>query len=134
MKIQNQKKFSHISLRYANNLEDAEKYIKSFVNKEWKHIYLTTNLYKKDKLEQVRFNSEMSSHCAIGQEWNRVVVTITDDFYYTKEGKLSYKAEYFYNPLETLFQALTRVKKELALIVISNRIFYEICAGILCEK
>lgn len=98
--------FYNISLYYVNNLEEAEIYINFLQQQGWKHIYLSTDLIKQDPLNSVKFSSTTSSHDSIGQEWNNIVATITSDFCYTEDGKLSYKAEYYYNPLETLFQVL----------------------------
>ncbi|MCH5323441.1 MAG: ATP-binding protein [Helicobacter sp.] len=126
--------FNNIFLYYANNLQDAKKYIDFLVGKNWQHIYLSTDLIKEDKLKQVQFTSNMSSHQAIGQEWDNIIVTITEDFYYTGQGELSYKAKYFYNPLETLFQALTRVRKQLMLVIINNPDIYKKCVEILHES
>lgn len=126
--------FNNIFLHYANNPQDAKKYIDFLVGKNWQYIYLSTDLYKKDKLDQVKFASNMSSHQAIGQEWDNIIVTITEDFYYTEQGKLSYKAKYFYNPSETLFQALTRVRKRLTLVIINNPDIYKKCVEILHES
>lgn len=128
--------FNNIFLYYANNLQDAKKYIDFLVGKNWQHIYLSTDLIKEDKLKQVQFASNMSSHKAIGQEWDNIIVTITEDFYYTEQGKLSYEAQaqMFYNPLETLFEALTRVRKQLMLVIINNPDIYKKCVEILHES
>lgn len=128
------KEFKNISLYYANNLQDAEKYVIFLTKENWKYIHLTPDMHKQDNLKDVQFNSDTSSHKAIGQEWDNIVVTITKDFYYTEENKLSYKADYYYNPLETLFQALTRAKKQLKLIIINNPDVYKKCVEILCES
>lgn len=127
--------FNNIFLYYANNLQDAKKYIDFLVGKNWQHIYLSTSLRSnEEKLKQVKFASNMSSHKAIGQEWDNIIVTITEDFYYTEEGKLKYKAECYYNALETLFQALTRVRKQLMLVIINNPDIYKKCVEILHES
>lgn len=128
------KEFKNISLYYVNNLQDAKAYTEFLAEKSWKYIHLTPDGYKQDNLKDVKFNSDTSSHQAIGQEWDNIVVTITEDFYYTEEGRLSYKANYYYNPLDTLFQALTRAKKRLKLIIINNPDIYKKCVEILCES
>ena len=104
------------------------------IKEKWKYIYLSTSLHTQEKLSQVKFSSDTSSHQAIGQEWDNIVIIITEDFYYTEEGRLSYKARAYYNPLETLFQALTRVRKRLKLIIINNPDIYKKCVEILCEN
>ncbi len=91
-------------------------------------------MHTQEKLSQVKLSSDTSSHQAIGQEWDNIVIIITEDFYYTEEGRLNYKARAYYNPLETLFQALTRVRKRLKLIIINNPDIYKKCVEILCEN
>ncbi|WP_334083965.1 ATP-binding protein [Helicobacter typhlonius] len=128
------KEFKNISLYYANNLQDTQEYVNFLIKEKWKYIYLSTSLHTQEKLSQVQFSSDTSSHQAIGQEWDNIVIIITEDFYYTEEGRLSYKARAYYNPLETLFQALTRVRKRLKLIIINNPDIYKKCVEILCES
>lgn len=123
--------FYNISLYYASNLEEAEFYINFLQQQGWKHIYLSTDLMKDDPLNSVKFSSTTSSHDAIGQEWDNIVVTITNDFYYTEDGKLSYKTKPYYNPLETLFQALTRARKKLCIVIINNPAIFKKCTEII---
>ncbi|MDE7196963.1 MAG: DUF2075 domain-containing protein, partial [Helicobacter sp.] len=128
------KEFKNISLYYTNSLRDAQAYTDFLTKKGWKYIHLTPNGLHQDNLKDVQFNSNTSSHQAIGQEWDNIIVVITKDFYYAEEGKLCYMAHFYYNPLETLFQALTRVRKQLTLVIINNQEFYKKCVEILCES
>lgn len=71
-----------------------------------------------------------SVHKAIGQEFNNVVVIITPDFYYDNN-KLSYKSKSHYNPIETLFQAVSRTRKKLKFVIINNPEVYKACMKII---
>lgn len=122
--------FCNISFYYADDFKKAESYINFLKKQGWEHIYLSTDLHNKDPLDHVVFSSKTSSHSAIGQEWDNVVISITCDFYYTENGKLSYKAKSYYNPLETLFQALTRARKKLCIVIINNPDIFKKCIEI----
>lgn len=126
--------FYNVSLYYANDLEEAKLYINFLQQQGWKHIYLSTDLINQDPLNSVKFSSTTSSHDAIGQEWDNIVVTITSNFYYRENGKLSYKAKSYYNPLETLFQALTRARKKLCIVIINNPNIFKKCTEIITKN
>lgn len=104
------------------DINQTKEYISYLVEKKnYKHIYLTTSTIDDyEKLCVVRFDSDTSSHQSIGQEFNKVLVTITEDFYYEYNGKLNYRSKSYYKATETLFQALTRTRKELMIIIINN--------------
>lgn len=125
--------FCNIFLYYANNSKEAENYVNFLKEQNWKYIYLSTDLHNPDPLSSVKFSSTTSSHDVIGQEWDNVIATITSDFYYTENGKLSYRARYYYNPLETLFQALTRTRKKLCMVIVNNIDIYKKCIEIIDE-
>ncbi|MDD5158090.1 hypothetical protein [Sulfurimonas sp.] len=124
------KAYDDISFYFINEIGDAKKYIEYLKSLGWEHIYLTPSRVNSEPLDLVRFSSSNSSHQAIGQEYDNVVVTINEHFYYTGTLKLSYRASYYYNPLETLFQAITRTRKKLTLVIIDNEAVYKKCIRI----
>ena len=92
---------------------------------------MTNSLRNHEPISNVRFSSANSSHEAIGQEYENVVVAIDEYFYYSEtDNKLSYRASAYYNPLETLFQAITRTRKKLAFVIINNEDIYKKCIQI----
>ena len=123
--------YKDITLYFAKDIKDAEQYITYLKHLGWHHIYLTNSFYTREPLDDVVFSSQTSSHQAIGQEYDNVVVTITKHFYYTEALKLSYKAKSYYNPLETLFQAVTRTRKKLTFVIIDNKEIYKNCIKII---
>jgi hypothetical protein len=125
------KAYDDISFYFTKEMDDAKRYIEYLKNLGWEHIYLSNSLRTSDPLDYVRFSSNNSSHQAIGQEYDNVVVTINEHFFYTGSLKLSYKAGYFYNPLETLFQAITRTRKKLTFVIINNEEVYRNCIKII---
>ncbi|MFX4154075.1 ATP-binding protein [Aliarcobacter butzleri] len=123
--------YKNISFYFTKDLYDAETYIEYLKSLGWEHIYLTNSLRTAEPLDNVKFSSNNSSHQAIGQEYEDVVIVINEYFYYTEQLKLSYNAEYYYNPLETLFQAITRTRKKLKLVIINNENIYKRCIQII---
>lgn len=124
--------YKNISIFYTEDLKEAKQYIEYLQDKNWKYIYHTTSNYNNfEKLKYIQFNSNTSAHQAIGQEYDSVIVAITEDFYYTQDNKLQYKANFYYHPIETLFQAITRTKKELMIVIINNREVYQKCIDIM---
>ena len=123
--------YKNISIFYTEDIQEAGRYIDYLESNDWKYIYLSTSLSTEANLDAIRFNSKTSAHQAIGQEYDRVVVAITQDFYYTQDNKLQYKAASHYPPIETLFQAITRTKKELTIVIINNKSVYQRCINIM---
>lgn len=121
--------YNNISFYFTKDIFDAQAYVKHLENEGWEYIYLTPSRIETDALDKVKFSST-SSHKAIGQEYNNVVISITKDFYYKDDNKLSYNADYYYNPLETLFQAITRTRTKLTLVIIDNEEVYKKCVQI----
>lgn len=87
-------------------------------------------MYNPEALDRVKFTAQSSSHDVIGQEYENVVIVLDKHFYYTADNKLSYNARAYYNPLETLFQAITRTRKKLSLVIVDNDEFYKKCIQI----
>ncbi|CAM3523464.1 ATP-binding protein [Arcobacter aquimarinus] len=123
--------YKNISFYFTNELDDARLYVEYLKSIGWEHIYLTNSLRTAEPLDNVKFSSNNSSHQAIGQEYDNVVIVINEYFYYTEQLKLSYNARYYYNPLETLFQAITRTRKKLKLVIINNEKVYKKCIQII---
>lgn len=128
--------YKHVSLYYAKDNLDACQYIKYIQTKNWEYIYLTSSISNtSDKLRNVTFSSTQSAHKVIGQEFDNVAVVVTQDFYYNGNKKLSYKDKnYHYNPLETLFQAVTRTRNKLKIVIIDNPVVYMHCLNIILKN
>lgn len=123
--------YKDISFYYATDNDNARIYIEYLKKQGWEYIYLTTSNYTRENLDGVRFASIYSAHKVIGQEFDNVVVVITPDFYYNNDKRLSYKSTSYYNPLETLFQAVSRTRKKLKFVIINNPEVYKACMKII---
>lgn len=123
--------YDDISFYFTKDINDAQMYIELLKNQDWEHIYLSNSLHTPDPLDKLVFSSHNSAHKVIGQEFDNVVVTIDKNFFYTETLKLSYRARTYYNPLETLFQAVTRTRKKLTFVIIDNDEVYKNCIKII---
>lgn len=123
--------YDDISFYFTKDISDAQMYIEFLKNQDWEHIYLSNSLRSPDPLDALVFSSNNSAHKAIGQEFDNVVVTIDKNFFYTETLKLSYRVRTYYNPLETLFQAVTRTRKKLTFVIIDNDEVYKNCIKII---
>lgn len=126
--------YENINIYYAKNVNDAEKYVNYLVSNGWEYIYLTNSLHNRESLDILKFSSHNSAHKAIGQEYDNVVVTIDQNFFYKENGKLAYRHDCFYSPLETLFQAITRTRKKIMFVIINNEEVYRNCIKIINRK
>lgn len=126
--------YSAVSLYYAADNQDAMNHVAYLKYLGWEHIYLTTSTRETEPLDNIRFGSTNSAHQSIGQEYDNVVVVIDENFYYPPTQKLSYRSSYYYNPLETLFQAVTRTRKNLTFVIINNQEVYQNCLKIISRN
>lgn len=124
--------YKDISFYYATDNDNARIYVEYLKEQGWEYIYLTA--FDGEKLNSVRFDSMQSAHKVIGQEFDNVVVVITPDFCYNNDKRLSYKSISYYNPLQTLFQAVTRTRKKLKFVIINNPEVYKACMEISHRK
>ena len=126
-----QNDYDNIAFYYAKDINDAQAYVTSLMTNGWEYIYLTDSLHSQESLSILKFYSNNSAHKAIGQEYDNVVVTIDQNFFYKENNKLAYRYSCYYSPLETLFQAITRTRKKIMFVIINNKEVYKNCIKII---
>lgn len=119
--------FSRISVHYFSELEDAEHYLNSLQEQKWKVINVVNDM----KLQELTITNDI-----IGQEFDNVVALIDHHFYYKTNLRLScYGIDYTYEqPTKVLFQALTRARKKLQLVIVNNESVLQNVLAILQSK
>lgn len=116
--------YNKVNLIYANNSEDAEKIIIDKVNK---HNYVsieptpyttkTTNVLRRKK---ICYHS-ISTHSVVGREYDNVLVVLDQYYKRTENGLIStYPAFYPHKHIALIFEALTRVKQNLIILIVNN--------------
>ena len=109
--------------------KDAKDYISH--KRNYKFITYTPSLYNPNHIYSFQDDvpEAETSHQVIGQEFDNVIVIIDSLFYYDDNGVLSCCTRYGnpYDQVKMLFQAVTRVRGNLEIVVVNNpKVFNEI--------
>ncbi|OBP14202.1 hypothetical protein A5320_16320 [Rheinheimera sp. SA_1] len=121
----------NVELNYFKNIEDAKAYVSSLDCSKWEVLRFTPSQYNNEFHEKYSEGTKQTSHRVIGQEFDGVAVTIDQFFSYDKNGELTYIGRAHYKPVKMLFQNMTRARKRLNIIIISNVKILERCLYIL---
>ena len=131
--------YDKVSVSFFNERIKASEFIDEMCNKEnYISIELTeyrTKILGRTTRHQI-YNNSLSVHSVIGQEYSNVLVPIDDHFMYNQDGKLTsdYPDTYPYIEEACIFEALTRVKDRLHIVVINNPKLYITLLEILSWK
>lgn len=116
--------YTNVNLTYFSKQIDAIKFIDNLVDDNYKCIELTEYLTRTTNVikREYTYTKSLSVHNVLGREYEKVVVIIDSHFMYDSEGKLKsdYIQYYPYLEPEGIYQALTRVKKHLHIVIINN--------------
>ncbi len=93
-----------IQLNYFNNIEDAKNYLGALDNQEWEILRFTPSQHYNEHHEKYSNFSHKTSHKIIGQEFESVVITIDNFFYYDENGELRYRGSTYYDAAKMLFK------------------------------
>lgn len=121
----------NIRLNYFDNEIDARHYLSTLDKNDWEVLRFTPSQYDKEHHEEYSDEEKKPSHAVIGQEFEGVAVTIDKHFSYDKNGALVYKGKAYYDPVKMLFQNITRTRKRLDVVIISNTEMLNRCLTIL---
>lgn len=131
-------RYEDITIQNFENMEMVQGYVKNLEGNSWTYISYTPKIYGEDGLYQkynITSSFSKNAHDVIGQEFDNVVVIIGEKFLYKETGELTYNisGDTFlpYFPHKMLFQALTRVRKKLKIIIVNNPKILERCMEIL---
>lgn len=131
--------YDKVSVSFFNERIKAREFIDEMCTKEnYISIELTeyrTKILSRTTRHQI-YEDSLSVHSVIGQEYSNVLVPIDDHFIYNQDGKLTsvYPDTYPYIEESCIFEALTRVKDRLHIVVINNPKLYFTILEILSWK
>ena len=117
-------KYENVIINYANHEGEAIVLLNYFRSHGYVFINFTGARQGDLLYDKFRSIEDLNSHQAIGQEFDKVVVVICDSFKYIEEGKHIYLREKYQHPTKDylyrkmLFQAVTRVRENLSIIVV----------------
>lgn len=121
----------NVELNYFHNIKDAKNYRKLLEHNDWEVLCLTPSQYNSEHHRKYKDEHHQTSHEVIGQEFDKVVLIIDENFKYNKSGELIYSSKSYYDPIKMLFQNITRTKKKLSLIIIKNEELLDRCMTIM---
>ena len=131
--------YDKVDVVYFSSEASANQYIKNKVeNDHYTSIELTEYVTKSThslKRQNV-FSESKSTHQVIGREYDNVLVPLDHHFKYSSEAKLTsdYNEYYPYHEDSCIFEALTRVKEKLLIVVIDNPSLYQTIQEIMTWK
>lgn len=119
--------YDDISIEYFDCFEDLSNYISYLQEEEkWKAITYTNSRFTPEPLDKFANICELNAHKVIGQEFDKVVFIMDDNFKYGENGKLLQRKNY-YSPKGMLYQIVTRAVSELKIVVYQNEdLYYQI--------
>ncbi|KIH76736.1 Uncharacterized conserved protein [Geoalkalibacter ferrihydriticus] len=121
----------NIYINYFDNNDDAKSLLECLRENKWEIIRFTPSQYNKEHHEIYFESFCKSSHGVIGQEFDKVAIVIDKFFSYNEDGSLYYKSETYYNAVKMLFQNITRTRKKLNIVIISNKCVLDRCLSVL---
>jgi uncharacterized conserved protein (DUF2075) len=123
--------YTDIDIVYAEDREDFVKLRDFYVYKGYTFLAYTpaSKKYDNDSNKYLKQNSYnyKSSHDVIGQEFDKIIILVDNNFFYNSKEELDGKGhpneDYLFERL--LYQNITRVKEKLCIIVLNNKDVFE---------
>lgn len=117
--------YNNIDILYANDLNEADKITKLYINKGYKFITYTPSQYVYNSIDH--YSQFENSHEVIGQEFDNIIIVIDNNFRYSKKGELESghhpNPDYLFPRL--FYQNITRAREKLCLIILNNPDIFE---------
>lgn len=123
--------YSNVALNYANTTSEAQNLLEYYRGKGFVFINYAKPAYGQSPY--AAYEEDFDAHHVIGQEFDKVVMLLDASFYYDEEGFLHgipYPDPDFLYP-NLFYQGVTRVREELALIVVGAEDLFGKIAGVL---
>ena len=125
-KQEKQHPYNDIDIMYAKDVEEAQNIINHLQQEEYTFINYTSSQFKDTDFDIFANKSIYDTHHVIGQEFDKVLMLLDDNFYY-KNDRLVAKAHpcpsYLYDKL--FYQGITRTREKLCIVVINNKALCE---------
>jgi hypothetical protein len=121
----------NVDFDYFTDITTVKNYIRLISSDGWEVLKLTPSLHATEHHESYSDIYSKNSHTVIGQEFDNVAVVIDEHFSYDSSGSLIYQSNTYYDSVKMLFQNITRTRKKLKLIIISNKQVLNRCLSIL---
>ena len=123
-------KYANIDLCYCSQKQEVILLSRHLQEKGWKIPKYTPGTISTFCYEGYGTAEEESAHEVIGQEFDKVVAIIDNNFGYDEGGKLIANNRY-YSQRQMLYQILTRTRQKLYVIILNNEPMLKRCLEIL---
>lgn len=123
-------KYPNITFSYCKDSESAKALLNMMHRSDWKTPNYTPGTISFFSYEEYRSEDLDSAHSVIGQEFEKVVIVLDENFAYNSFGELSANNK-FYSQKQMLYQIVTRAIKKLHVLIINNETMLDRCIQIL---
>lgn len=115
-----QYQYESVELVYLSNMEETKVFMASDIVGDWTVINYTPSLYNTHQYENYH-NPQISTktHSVIGQEFDKVIVVVDQDFKYRNDS-LEYTKKCYYDPSLMLYQNITRARNKIKVVIVNN--------------
>lgn len=111
----------NISIHYFSKLESAKKFAEEMEDEGWQIIDYTGQRYNGATIEKMKLYLGQNAHEVIGQEFDKVLTVLGPAFYYNEERKLSAMNRNHYDTVKMFYQAITRSREKIMLVIVDNK-------------
>lgn len=111
---------NNISIHYYDSIDQAREFAIGMQNENWQIIDYTGQSYNGKIIERMQLQVGENSHAVLGQEFDKVIVSVGSCFYYNENKSLAVRGANYYNPERMLYQAITRTRKHLMILIVDN--------------
>lgn len=123
--------YPNIYVSYYPSYKNASGYIKHLTAQGWNFINYTPSRYKEETFECLNCYQIGVAHSVIGQEFDNIVAVLDEKFYYENNILMSHSLKSNYSAERMFFQAITRTREKLHIVIINNEQLLENCLKIL---
>lgn len=118
--------YENIDVLFANDLAEANQIINFYrASKDYVFIEYTKSKYVSHTIDKYR--GDMNTHHVVGQEFDNVIIILDKNFRHNIDGRLQGRVhpnpDYIFYKL--LYQAVSRAREKLCIVVIENRQLFE---------
>ncbi|MGO4961405.1 hypothetical protein ACTQ5X_06640 [Jeotgalibaca porci] len=110
----------NISIHYFEDINQARRFSNGMEDEGWQVIDYTPQNHNGDYIRKMKLNRGLNSHNVLGQEFDKVLVLMSQSFYYNESNGLQAAYKTYYDTERMLYQSVTRARKQIMLLIVDN--------------
>lgn len=114
-----------VEYSYVSSFDLAKGLATTLTTKGWTIINPTASRFNREIHDSYCISSAPSAHAVIGQEYDNVAIIIPSTYHYSEKGQLLFKARSYYKAEKMFYQAISRTRIKLHLIIVENPIILQ---------